>query len=111
MTSATSIPPWRPFRGAAAEAPRKQEVPDWNGDLRPWRQYKRRVGIWLEATNTDSDKGGPRLLSRLSGDAWEATEQIDMNRLKAEGPTYLLQYLEQALEVEEVHLIGRSMEE
>ena len=90
---------------------RIEEVPDWDGDLRGWRNYKRRVKVWLEGTSTKPDKQGARMLSRLSGDAWQCTEDIDLKLLRTQGSKYLLQFLEENLEVEEFHLVGRSMED
>ena len=99
----------RDDRGGGQE--RIEEVPDWDGDLRKFKNYKRRVAVWLEHTTTKSDKQGPRLLSRLTGDAWVCTEDISMKDLRTGGPKYLLSFLEDALEVEDFHLCGRAMEE
>ena len=52
------------------------------------------------------------MLSRLTGVAWDTTEDVDMSRVKsADGVEYLMTYLETRLEVDKVHLIGRAMEE
>jgi hypothetical protein len=88
------------------------EVPSWDGDLATWRKFQRKVAIWGEASTTTLVRRGVRLLSCLSGDAWDATEDVDMSRLKSDdGVDYLMSYLEGRLEVDKVHLIGRAMEE
>jgi hypothetical protein len=74
-----------------------------------WRLYKRQVTIWTMCTTTEANKLGVRLLSRLSGEAWATCETIDLELLKEGGPDYLLKYLEERLEVQEVHLVGKCL--
>jgi len=107
-SSSAARPAARDDRGGQE---RIEEVPDWDGDLRLWRNYKRRVRVWLEGTLTKAEKQGARLLSRLTGDAWQCTEDVDMTLLRSQGAKYLLRYLEESLEVEEFHLVGRAMED
>ena len=76
-----------------------------------WRLYKRQCTIWVMCTNTEVAKQGVRLLSRLMGEAWAACETIDLEELKTGGATYLLEYLVDRLEVQEVHLLGRALED
>jgi hypothetical protein len=90
---------------------RLEEVPSWDGDLAKWRNYKRQVTLWMEVTLTDPGRQGPRLLSRLTGEAWQACEELPLEELKSGGPDFLLRYLETRLEVQEVHLVGRAVEE
>ena len=79
------------------------EVPAWDGQMSGWRLYKRQCAIWVMCTNTEVAKQGVRLLSRLTG---EACETIDLEELKAGGADYLLEFLVDKLEVQEVHFLG-----
>ena len=86
-------------------------MPSWNGDLSGWRNYKRQVTVWRECATTEAGRQGPRLLSRLTGEAWNACELAPIEELKAGGPEWLLQWLEDKLEVDEIHLVGKAIEE
>ena len=88
-----------PGAPSASSGPRASEggekddryVPAWNGALATWREFQRRVSVWLESTAVKDERRAAKLISRLSGDAWAATESLDLTTLR--GPDGVQQLL------------------
>ena len=63
------------------------------------REYERRVKLFESATGIDAGYRAQKLMERLTGPAWAATENLDLQELKHEdGVRRLLKHLYQELE-------------
>ena len=77
----------------------KEVVPSWDGESSTFRDYKRRVSLFLATTGIDPEFRGGRLVEQLTGAAWRATETLDMSTLRQEGGVdTLLSHLREELE-------------
>lgn len=67
----------------------------WNGDLSSWPDYVRKVRLQFEKTEPHKrNRLGPELVSRLTFKAWQATLEIDHQRLsRKHGAKYMIQFL------------------
>ena len=59
----------------------KDYVPEYNGST-PMREYERRVKMFEASTGIDDSHRGQKLMERLSGAGWLATESLDLRDLK-----------------------------
>ena len=76
----------------------KDYVPEYSGET-PMREYQRRVRLFEASTSIDASYRAQKLMERLSGQAWLATESLDLDYIKhPEGVKRLLQHLWQELE-------------
>ena len=76
----------------------KDHVPEYDGKA-PMRDYERRVRLFESATGIDPCYRAQKLMERLSGAAWTATEGLELQDLKHEqGVQRLLKHLYQELE-------------
>ena len=87
-------------RAMATYVDRKEQVATWDGNQSHWLDYVKRVRLQYERTPYKKRQYlGAELVTRLTGKAWDvASADIDHDRLQeADGPAYLLQFLEQRL--------------
>ena len=71
----------------------KDYVPEYDGKA-PMRDYERRVRLFESATGIDPCYRAQKLMERLSGAAWTATEGLELQELKhEEGVQRLLKHL------------------
>ena len=71
----------------------KDYVPGYDGTT-PLREYERRVLLFRSTTGIDKEFQGGKLVEKLTGDAWEATESLDLGSLRCpEGPDLLIAHL------------------
>ena len=76
----------------------KDHVPEFSGDT-PMREYQRRVRLFEASTGIDASYRAQKLMERLSGQAWMATESLDLSYIKhPDGVERLLKHLWQELE-------------
>ena len=76
----------------------KDHVPEYDGKA-PMRDYERRVRLFESATGIDPCYRAQKLMERLSGAAWTATEGLELQEPKHEqGVQRLLKHLYQELE-------------
>ena len=76
----------------------KDHVPEYSGDS-PMREYQRRVRLFEASTGIDPSYRAQKLMERLTGQAWRATESLDLDEIKhPDGVKRLLQHLWQELE-------------
>ena len=86
-------------QATSSKAPRtgKEHVPENDGSG-PMRDYQRRVRLFEMSTGIDPEYRAQKLMERLTGAAWQATETLDVKQLKsAQGVEKLLQHLWQEL--------------
>lgn len=63
------------------------------------RDYRRRVALFLATTGIDEEFRAGRLMEKLEGRAWQATQTLDVTQLrKPGGVDFLLDHLQQELE-------------
>ena len=87
-------------------------IPSWGGSLGSWRDYKRRVAVWIESCAGKSDRQAARLMSKPSREAWSACETLDLADLRVDnGVSLLLSHLEKSLALSATHQQGESLEE
>ena len=73
-------------------------VPSWDGSG-PFRNYRRRIDLFLSTTGIDPPYRAGRLIEQLTGEAWLATETLEMSNLRTdEGVTLLMEHLRSELE-------------
>ena len=102
--------------GSAAtsgKAPRtgKKFVPEFFGST-PMRDYARRVRLFEASTGIDPEYRAQKLMERLTGQAWLATETINLESLKNQhGVNRLLDHLWQELEPLELLKVFSTLEE
>ena len=76
----------------------KDYVPEYSGET-PMREYQTRVRLFESSTGIDASYRAQKLMERLSGQAWLATESLDLDYIKhPDGVKRLLQHLWQELE-------------
>ncbi|OLP76029.1 T-complex protein 1 subunit eta, partial [Symbiodinium microadriaticum] len=76
----------------------KDHVPEFSGST-TMREYQRRVRLFEASTGIDASYRAQKLMERLSGQAWLATESLDLSYIKhPDGVERLLQHLWQELE-------------
>eukprot|EP00434_Breviolum_minutum_P024369 symbB.v1.2.021520.t1/scaffold1859.1/size98302/6 len=76
----------------------KEVVPSYNGES-ALREYRRRVDLFLATTGIDEEFRAGRLMEKLEGRAWQATQTLQVSRLRSsEGVQYLLDHLQKELE-------------
>jgi len=76
----------------------KDYIPEHDGTL-TMREYERRVRLFETTTSIDEEYRAGKLLQKLSGEAWNATESLDVATLKTKGGVnVLLQHLWNELE-------------
>ena len=76
----------------------KEVVPSYNGES-ALREYKRRVDLFLATTGIDEEFRAGRVMEKLEGRAWQATQTLQVSKLRSsEGVHYLLQHLQKELE-------------
>ena len=83
-----------------ASAPRagKDFIPEYDGSG-PMREYQRRVKLFEMSTGIDPSYRAQKLMEKLTGNAWLATESIPLESLKhPEGVSRLLDHLWKELE-------------
>eukprot|EP00913_Durusdinium_trenchii_P011815 g11097.t1 len=71
----------------------------WNGDLNTWPDFVRKVRLQYEKTQPSKRYLlGPELVSRLTDKAWQASYEIDHDRLSGRhGVKYMLSFLRDKL--------------
>lgn len=88
-------------RGSLSDRKRvtgKEVVPSFDGEG-PLREYRRRVDLFVATTGIDEEYRGGRLMEKLEGRAWLATQTMDVKKLRcANGVNHLLNHLQQELE-------------
>ena len=111
----------RPNFGAASQP--NQQLPSWleNRSLKAkdadapafdgktsWREYVRRVRLFVSNTTAPPHRQATRLLEKLSGDAWEHCENLgDVSVLEVPtGVDILMRHLERRFEVQEHRRVG-----
>ena len=76
----------------------KELVPEYDG-VSSMREYQRRVRLFESTTSIDKCFQAGRLVERMSGQAWKATETLDISSLKCDdGVQILLNHLWAELE-------------
>ena len=76
----------------------KDYVPEYSGTS-PMREHERRVRLFEASTGLDESYRAQKLMERLSGAAWKATESLDLQDVKnPKGVERLLAHLWQELE-------------
>ena len=60
----------------------KDHVPEYSGDS-PMREYQRRVRLFEASTGIDPSYRAQKLMERLTGQAWRATESLDLGEIQA----------------------------
>ena len=83
---------------AAPKASGKDFIPEYDGSG-PMREYQRRVKLFEMSTGIDPSYRAQKLMEKLTGNAWLATESIPLESLKhPEGVSRLLDHLWKELE-------------
>ena len=92
---------------------RDVEAPSWDGKATLFKEYRRRVHLYTRTTQAAPWQQGPRLLEKLSGEAWDHCETLgDPETLEhAGGVQELLAHLERRFEVVETRRVGRTLDE
>ena len=76
----------------------KEVLPSFDGTT-TLRDYRRRVALFLATTGIDEEFRAGRLMEKLEGRAWQATQTLDVTQLrKPGGVDFLLDHLQQELE-------------
>ena len=76
----------------------KDFIPEFDGSS-PMREYQRRVKLFEISTSIDPSYRAQKLMEKLTGDAWLATESISLDSLKhPDGVARLLDHLWKELE-------------
>eukprot|EP00439_Symbiodinium_sp_Y106_P065967 s2396_g10.t1 len=76
----------------------KDHVPEYSRGT-PMREYQRRVRLFESSTGIDPSCRAQKLMEKLTGQAWMATESLDLDYIKhPDGVKRLLQHLWQELE-------------
>ena len=76
----------------------KEVLPSFDGTT-PLRDYRRRVALFLATTGIDEEFRAGRLMEKLEGRAWHATQTLDVTQIrKPSGVDFLLDHLQQELE-------------
>ncbi|CAE7476027.1 unnamed protein product [Symbiodinium microadriaticum] len=84
-------------RGASAKSG-KDFIPEYDGTA-PMREYQRRVNLFEISTSIDPSFRAQKLMEKLTGTAWLATESIPLETLKhPEGVKRLMDHLWKELE-------------
>ena len=90
--------------GSAAETNQSQSnepPPDYDGTT-DYRTYKKKLKLWTMFTRTPKHFQGPRVLSKLTGRAWQHAEALDIDELCVDGGVdQVLQVLDEKLLPEE----------
>ena len=106
---------WKWSRGEEDRATgggRDDDPPEWDGKSVPLIRYLRLVEIWRSHTRTNLTRQGPKMLGRLTGDAFEKTELVDPSILKTEeGAQTLINYLKDKYEPIEHRKVGKIMDD
>lgn len=75
----------------------KEVLPSFDGTT-PLRDYRRRVALFLATTGIDEEFRAGRLMEKLEGRAWRATQTLDVTQIrKPSGVDFLLDHLQQNL--------------
>ena len=87
----------------------KEFVPEFDG-ASSMREYQRRVRLFESTTSIDKCFQAGRLVERMSGQAWKATETLDIASLKCdEGVQILLDHLWAELELLEFVRVFKTL--
>ncbi|CAE7864835.1 Dnah1 [Symbiodinium microadriaticum] len=82
----------------SAKATGKDFIPEFDGTT-PMREYQRRVKLFEISTSIDASYRAQKLMEKLTGSAWLATESIPLESLKhPDGVSRLLDHLWKELE-------------
>ena len=85
-------------KAAAPKASGKDFIPEYDGSG-PMREYQRRVKLFEVSTGIDPSYRAQKLMEKLTGNAWLATESIPLESLKhPDGVSRLLDHLWKELE-------------
>ena len=85
-------------KASAPKASGKDFIPEYDGSS-PMREYQRRVKLFEMSTGIDPSFRAQKLMEKLTGNAWLATESIPLESLKhPEGVSRLLDHLWKELE-------------
>ena len=85
-------------RAVAPKASGKDFIPEYDGSG-PMREYQRRVKLFEMSTGIDPSFRAQKLMEKLTGNAWLATESIPLESLKhPDGVSRLLDHLWKELE-------------
>ena len=72
----------------------KEVLPSHDGKSITMREYERRVRLFQSSTGIDKEFQASKLIQHLTGDAWAATESLDVGALKCDtGVEMLLKHL------------------
>ena len=89
----------------------REFVPLWDGTP-PMKTYERKVEIYEMKTKTPPEERAIKLLERLTEDAFDATETLDIQSLKTpDGVQKLLAFLRNVMEPIENQRVGRLVDE
>ena len=70
--------------------------PVYDGSLEGYKEWRRRAELWTLSTRLESSKHGPKLVSVLSGAAWDALKHLQMSGLSHEtGAAKVLETLDE----------------
>ena len=88
-----------------------ETIPTYDGKT-PFRIYERKVQIFEANTKLPKERRGGRLLERLEGEAFDATETLDVASLSVpDGVALLMAHLRKKFEPIEVLRIGRIVDD
>ena len=97
---------------ARESAPKDGDVPEWNGKDMHRTTYFRKVDLWCSTTGVPPAKRALRLLQKLSGEACEKLEHIEVVDLQVEdGVERFKQHVINAYEPIEDYRVGKLMDE
>ena len=117
----TSVSASQPSRAAESSTQSKWEVikgrdrdgdiPEFDGKNMDRRTYYRKIEIWEATTGIEPSKRGPRLLGKMSGEAFEKLENVKATSLLVpDGVQKLIDHVEAAYEPVEDYRTGKVMD-
>lgn len=88
------------------------DVPEWDGKSMHRTTYFRKIDLWVATTGVDEDKQGLRLLQKLTGEAFEKMENMDVGEPKCwNGVEKFKQAIVNAWEPIEDYRVGKIMDD
>ena len=77
--------PWASYdAGNYSKKDRDGDIPEWDGKSCHRTTYFRKIDLWEATTGVDPNKRGLRLLTKLTGEAFEKLEHVDPKSLVSE---------------------------
>ena len=85
----------------------KEYVPGWDGTP-PMKTFEPKIEIYESKTKTPKEERGVKILERLTGEAFDATETLEIKELQhEEGVKTLFDFLRNSLEPPERQRVGK----